>query len=119
MLWVWGVSLPIVYLNSVDDPSEMSVVDSIGAALAGVGFLMEWVADVQKHRFRADPLNSGKVCNVGLWSVTRHPNYFGKPADVDMPVWVGECRVRLVRYVAARVQRASGSGGCLVPAAPR
>jgi steroid 5-alpha reductase family enzyme len=36
----------------------------------------EALADRQLARFKADPSNKGRVCDVGLWRYSRHPNYF-------------------------------------------
>ncbi len=36
----------------------------------------EAVADGQLARFKKDPASKGKVCSVGLWNYSRHPNYF-------------------------------------------
>ncbi len=38
---------------------------------------LELVADIQLHRFAAD-CRPGEVMNRGLWSWSRHPNYFGE-----------------------------------------
>jgi steroid 5-alpha reductase family enzyme len=46
----------------------------IGVWLASVAG--EAIADRQLARFRADPANKGRTCNVGLWRYSRHPNYF-------------------------------------------
>ncbi len=50
--------------------------DVVGLAIALAAFLGEAVADRQLGRFRADPANRGKICDVGLWGLSRHPNYF-------------------------------------------
>ncbi|TCT06928.1 DUF1295 domain-containing protein [Aquabacter spiritensis] len=50
--------------------------DVLGLGLALVAISGEAVADRQLARFRADPANAGRVCDVGLWGLSRHPNYF-------------------------------------------
>ncbi|MFI5160705.1 MAG: DUF1295 domain-containing protein [Sphingobacteriales bacterium] len=36
----------------------------------------ERIADNQLKNFKKNPANKGKVCSVGLWNYSRHPNYF-------------------------------------------
>ncbi|MBN9079756.1 MAG: DUF1295 domain-containing protein [Rhizobiales bacterium] len=50
--------------------------DWLGVAFLIVAVLGETVADRQLSAFRSDPANKGQVCDVGLWGVSRHPNYF-------------------------------------------
>lgn len=81
ILWVYGCMLSVIFVNTLDNrtvPLGSSAFDYIGTTLFIVGFLMQFVSDVQKYHFRANPDNRGKVCNVGLWAITRHPNYFGE-----------------------------------------
>lgn len=47
---------------------------AIGTWLLAVGG--EALADRQLAAFRNAPANQGKTCRVGLWSWSRHPNYF-------------------------------------------
>ncbi len=56
----------------------------LGFLLWAAGFGVEVVADLQKSRFKADPANKGKFISSGLWSRSRHPNYFG-----EILLWVG------------------------------
>ena len=46
------------------------------AARAIAGYAGEALADAQLKAFRTDPANKGRVCDVGLWRWSRHPNYF-------------------------------------------
>jgi len=56
----------------------------IGAFLWLTGFLIEVIADKQKSDFNAKPENKGKFIHTGLWTWSRHPNYFG-----EIVLWVG------------------------------
>ena len=83
MFWVWTVSLPVTILNSPNvtryrQPNFGTGRDIAGVILFAIGFLMESVSDIQKYQFRSKPENKGKVCDVGLFVWTRHPNYFGE-----------------------------------------
>lgn len=42
------------------------------------GFFFEAVGDYQLGVFKRNPVNKGKLMTTGLWSLTRHPNYFGE-----------------------------------------
>jgi len=50
--------------------------DAAGALLLIVAVAGEALADVQLRAFRQHPANRRRVCDAGLWSVSRHPNYF-------------------------------------------
>lgn len=50
--------------------------DGLGVLVALIAIAGEGIADLQLARFRADPRNRGRICDTGLWGVTRHPNYF-------------------------------------------
>jgi steroid 5-alpha reductase family enzyme len=56
----------------------MIALDVLGFALWVFGFLFEVVADWQLRRFKMDPASAGRVMDSGLWSLSRHPNYFGE-----------------------------------------
>jgi steroid 5-alpha reductase family enzyme len=56
----------------------------IGCLVWLAGFVTEVTADIQKRRFRTDPANKGSFICTGLWSWSRHPNYFG-----EIVLWIG------------------------------
>jgi len=64
--------------------SDLGTFALVGFAVWLLGFSIEVIADRQKSQFRADPQNSGKFINTGLWSWSRHPNYFG-----EIVLWIG------------------------------
>jgi steroid 5-alpha reductase family enzyme len=81
---LWFVGLPLLMAVRATQPAALTPLDLLGVVLFTVGLGFEAVGDYQLARFRADPLNRGKVLDAGLWRYTRHPNYFG-----DATMWWG------------------------------
>ncbi len=74
---LWIVSSPML-LAQLGGGESMIALDALGLALWGFGFLFETVADWQLLRFKKKSATAGRVMRSGLWSVSRHPNYFGE-----------------------------------------
>lgn len=72
--------LPFVYTPS---PTWRALL-WIGTSLSVIGIVGESIADWQLERFRRRHAGQKRVCDVGLWSVSRHPNYF-----FEWLVWLG------------------------------
>ena len=53
-----------------------------GGVLYLVGITIETLADYQKWTFKKT--NPGQFCNVGLWSISQHPNFLG-----NLILWSG------------------------------
>ena len=50
--------------------------DFLGFALLLGALAGEAMSDWQLRRFKSDPANRGRIYEAGLWSLSRHPNYF-------------------------------------------
>jgi steroid 5-alpha reductase family enzyme len=69
--------LALSILVAAHNPATgMRLADWLGVSLLVIAIAGEGIADRQLTRFRLDPANKGGVCDIGLWSVSRHPNYF-------------------------------------------
>ncbi|HND49477.1 MAG TPA: DUF1295 domain-containing protein [Anaerolineales bacterium] len=79
---MWVIAIPLIAAQtSTPSPFKCECTDYTGAALWLVGFIFEAGGDWQLARFKKDPANKGKLLTTGLWSLTRHPNYFGDAAQ--------------------------------------
>ncbi len=78
-LFMFLISWPVWLVNLSPSPG-LNVLDAAGAAIWLGGFLFETVGDVQMERFKRRTENKGRIMTGGLWSLTRHPNYFGEAA---------------------------------------
>jgi steroid 5-alpha reductase family enzyme len=67
-------SMPMLLASTNEQPLGLLDYLALGVWLFSIGG--ESLSDRQLKRFKADPQNRGKVCNVGLWRYSRHPNYF-------------------------------------------
>ena len=80
------LALP-AFLIATNPSASISVLEVIGMLVWAGSFAMESIADMQKLVFLKAMKESGqkrKVCNVGLWKYSRHPNYFA-----EWMVWNG------------------------------
>jgi len=83
-LWVSVTASAAWIALSSSVPLGIDVFAVIGLLLWAIGFAIEVIADRQKSAFRADPANRGRFISSGLWSRSRHPNYFG-----EILLWIG------------------------------
>lgn len=79
----WLVALPLWAVAREPAPA-LGVLDAVAVLVWLTGFAFETIGDAQLRAFKRDPANKGKLMTTGLWSWTRHPNYFG-----DACVWWG------------------------------
>jgi steroid 5-alpha reductase family enzyme len=83
-LWVFLTALTAFIIILSDSDADFNVTDGIGIAVWIIGFAMEVISDSLKSEWAKDPSNRGKWIDVGLWSYSRHPNYFG-----EVTLWCG------------------------------
>ncbi len=72
---VSGLLAISIYQAAAQPAPGLRLADLLGAALLLFALAGEALADNQLRRWRADPANQGGICELGLWSLCRHPNY--------------------------------------------
>ncbi|MBN8656408.1 MAG: DUF1295 domain-containing protein [Anaerolineae bacterium] len=83
-LWVaFSLSSALAAITSTTR-KELDAFAVIGFLVWLFGFGVEVIADSQKSAFNANSANKDKFIRSGLWSWSRHPNYFG-----EIVLWIG------------------------------
>lgn len=83
-LWVSFTAAAALAAVTAEQEVEFGPVGIVGLCVWALGFGFESIADLQKSRFAADPANRDRFISTGLWSISRHPNYFG-----EIVIWIG------------------------------
>lgn len=78
------------FLTAFNKKEGLSALEYAGAVVWAISIMGEAIADAQLKNFKKNPANKGKVCDVGLWNYSRHPNYF-----FESMIWVGYFLVAL------------------------
>ena len=89
-LWVTFTAAAALVAITTTNRKELDAFALVGLLVWIFGFAIEVFADMQKSHFSANPANKGKFIRTGLWSRSRHPNYFG-----EITLWVGVAIIAL------------------------
>lgn len=79
---VWVIMLPVTIWFS--RPGPWNLLMTIGLVIWAAGLIVETIADAQKFVAKQTPGGGDRWVDTGLWSLSRHPNYFG-----EMLCWWG------------------------------
>ena len=83
-LWIFLTTVNAITVIALNPQEPLGVFFLLGAIIWVLGFAFEAVADRQKKAFSELPENRDKFITQGLWSISRHPNYFG-----EIVLWTG------------------------------
>ncbi|HKJ38046.1 MAG TPA: DUF1295 domain-containing protein [Anaerolineales bacterium] len=89
-LWVTFTLAAALVAITTTARKELDIFAVVGFLVWIFGFAFEVIADAQKSRFNANPDNKGRFIQTGLWSRSRHPNYFG-----EITLWAGIAMIAL------------------------
>lgn len=73
------VSIPLalsMFLAAHHPAPGLTMRDALAILVMVIAIFGEGLADWQLQTFKSDPANKGGINDVGLWSWSRHPNYF-------------------------------------------
>ena len=77
-LLMFLITLPQLFFIKRGFDLHLGAVEIIGFLIWLIGITFEVLADSQLAKFKKDPSNKRKIMKTGVWSLSRHPNYFGE-----------------------------------------
>ena len=83
-LWVSITSCAAVIAILKNEKNSLNIFLILGSIVWIGGFTIEVLADLQKNKFKKNQDTNSKFISTGLWSKSRHPNYFG-----EISLWIG------------------------------
>ena len=78
------VTLPQIYFIKSGMELQLGILEIIGFSIWVLGMVFEVAADTQLAKFKKDKSQKVKFLTTGVWSFSRHPNYFG-----EISIWIG------------------------------
>jgi len=93
---VGSASYTVIKYNQFDASNGLQWLVLIGLIIAFVGLFFEVVGDEQLRRHIQK--GTKKLMDTGLWSVTRHPNYFG-----EIMIWIGLYLTGVTLFISSDV----------------
>jgi len=98
---VWGIVVSLPHTLGAGVPRSARPrfgrwLDVAGLGIFAGGLILETVADAQKWAFKQLPGNRGRFCDVGVWQVSQHPNWFA-----NILVWSGMLSLNAPTLLAA------------------
>lgn len=97
------LALPAFIIGSNASP-QFSIWEIVGLVIWIASFVFESIADTQKLAFlrkmKAEQ-QFNRVCDIGLWKYTRHPNYFG-----EWMVWNAMILIAVPSWLAIQTSEA-------------
>lgn len=74
-VWLWSIGLIAAVAVG---PQDLGWQHALAVVLFTVGYVFQVGGDLQLERFKKARTDRNQVLDTGLWSLSRHPNYFGE-----------------------------------------
>ena len=78
------VTLPQVFFIRSGEVLQSGVLEITGVLIWLIGMTFEVLADTQLAKFKNNKEKKPRFLMTGVWSLSRHPNYFG-----EISIWIG------------------------------